>query len=58
MKRKIMTLEEYLQRPFKTDGNGDEVLISDLWPHLTRLKRREIERKLKKGIVPDIQNYF
>ena len=53
-----MTLEEYLEKPFKTDGQGNDVLISDVWGFLTRKERREIQRLLKEGKEPDIVDYL
>lgn len=53
-----MTLEEYKQQPFKTDGNGNEIPISEVWDDLSRQSRREIARMLKKGKKPDIVDYL
>ena len=53
-----MTKEEYLNLPFKYDGNSQPVLIKEIWCDLPRKIRREIERKLKKGLKPDITNYL
>lgn len=52
-----MTLEEYKQQPFKYAGDG-LVLISDEWSALSRRKRREIERLVKKGKNPDFVDYL
>lgn len=53
-----MTIEEYKQRPFKTNGAGEELLVSDIWNELSRRNRREIERLVKKGRIPDIVDYL
>lgn len=53
-----MTLAEYLQQPFKYDGECKPVPISSIWMDLTRQERREIQRQLKKGKTPRIQDYF
>lgn len=53
-----MTLKQYLDRPFKYDGNGEPWLIKEIWRELTRAQRREIQQKLKKGIIPDIISYL
>lgn len=52
----MMTLDEYLQQPFKTDGEGNAVIIADEWPRVPRTIRRQVERELKKGKVPDFVN--
>lgn len=44
-----MTLEEYKQLPFKTDGDGKDVKIEEAWYEITRKQRRKIERELRKG---------
>ena len=53
-----MTLEEYLNKPFKYDGNGKPVPISDIWMDIPRARRRTIQRLLKKGEVPNIVDYL
>ena len=53
-----MTREEYLNLPFKYDGGCQPVYIKEIWKDLHRKSRREIERKLKKGIVPNITEYL
>ena len=53
-----MTLEEYKAQPFKYDGQCNPVPISEIWNDLTRAQRREIQRQLKRGRVPDIMNYL
>lgn len=53
-----MTIEEYKAQPFKYDGNGNPVAISEIWSWLTRKQRREIERLVKKGKNPDIMKYI
>ena len=50
-----MTLEEYKKLPFKTDGNGDEIIIGDIWPDFNREKRRLIQKELKRGKMPRIE---
>lgn len=52
-----MTLDEYLQLPFKTDGEGNDILIKDIFVSISRRIRRKIQRELKKGKIPDI-TYF
>ena len=47
-----MTIEEYKAQPFK------DATIGDYWYTFDRRTRREIERKVKKGKTPDIQDYF
>lgn len=51
--RNNMTKEEYLKTPFKTDGEGKQVLVEDAWYDIPRKTRRLIERELKKGKIPD-----
>lgn len=51
-----MTLEEYKKLPFKTDGNGEEILIGDIWGDLNREKRRLIQKELKRDKMPRIEN--
>lgn len=51
-----MTLEEYKKLPFKTDGNGEEITIGDIWSDLNREKRRQIQKELKRGKIPRIEN--
>lgn len=51
-----MTLEEYKKLPFKTDGNGEEITIGDIWSDLNREKRRLIQKELKRGKIPRIEN--
>ena len=53
-----MTLEEYKSQPFKTNGEGEVILISDVWMEIGRHNRREIERLVKKGKNPDIVDYL
>ena len=53
-----MTLEEYLSKPFKYDGNCEPVPISEIWMDIPRKDRREIQRLLKKGKVPEIIDYL
>jgi len=53
-----MTLAEYLQQPFKYDGECKPVPISEIWMDLTRQERREIQRQLRKGKNPNIMNYL
>ena len=53
-----MKLEEYLQQPFKYDGNGNPVPIGEIWYGLSRQTRREIMRELEKGRKPDITDYL
>ena len=53
-----MTIEEYKSQPFKTNGDGEELLIADIWDELGRRNRREIERLVKKGKNPDVLDYF
>ena len=51
-----MTLEEYKNQEFK---NAEEPMyIKDVWSQLSRRKRREIERLVKKGKNPDIEEYL
>lgn len=47
-----VTMKDYLEQPFK-DG-----ILADYWMDLPRATRREIERKVNAGKVPDIANYF
>ena len=51
-----MTLEEYKKLPFKTDGNGEEITIDDIWSDLNREKRRLIQKELKRDKMPRIEN--
>lgn len=53
-----MTIEEYKAQPFKYDGECKPVPISAIWGGLSRRTRREIERLVKKGKIPDIQDYY
>ena len=53
-----MTIEEYKSQPFKTNGDGEELLIADIWNELGRHNRREIERLVNKGKNPDVLDYF
>jgi hypothetical protein len=53
-----MTLEEFLQTPFKYDGKAQPVPVSEIWSSLTRAQRREVQRHLKKGRVPNICDYL
>lgn len=53
-----MTIEEYKAQPFKTNGEGEEIYISDIWKELGRRKRREIERLVKKGKNPDVLDFY
>lgn len=57
-KKRIMTIEEYKAQPFKYDGNGNPVPISDIWGWLTRKQRREITTLVHKGKNPDIMEYI
>lgn len=53
-----MTLKEYKAQPFKYDGFGNPVPISEIWGWLTRKERREITTLVKKGKNPDITKYI
>lgn len=53
-----MTREEYLNLPFKYDGDCQPVYIKEIWKELPRKSRREIERMLKKGKTPNITDYL
>lgn len=53
-----MTIEEYKTQPFKYDGEGRPVPISEIWSDLSRRDRREMERLVKKGKNPDIMKYL
>ena len=53
-----MTIEEYKQQPFKYDGNGNPVPISEVWGWLTRRAKREIATLVHKGKNPDISRYL
>lgn len=53
-----MTIEEYKEQVFKYDSNCEPVRIKEVWGSLTRRQRREIERILKKGRIPDIIHYL
>lgn len=53
-----MTLDEYKKLPFKTDGNCEEILIEEVWHKLNREKRRIIQKELKKGEIPKIENFI
>lgn len=49
-----MTIEEYKSQPFKYDGNGSPVPISEIWNSwLTRKQRRGITTLVNKGKNPD-----
>lgn len=48
-----MTIEEYKCIPFKSDGEGHDILIGDEWDSLNRKQRRFIQTQLKKGIIPN-----
>jgi hypothetical protein len=54
----MMTIEEYKAQPFKYDGDGNPVPISEIWADLSRRDRREIERLVKRGKNPDIMKYI
>ena len=53
-----MTVEEYKEQIFKYDGQSKPVKISEIWNNISRLDRRKIERRIKKGHNPDITTYF
>ena len=53
-----MTIEEYKAQPFKYDGNGNPVPISEIWIWLTRKQRRDITTLVHKGKNPDIMKYL
>ena len=53
-----MTIEEYKAQPFKYDGNGNPVPISEIWIWLTRKQRREITNLVHKGKNTDIMKYL
>lgn len=54
---RVWNIEEYKAQPFKYDGKGNPVPISEIWSDIPRKDRREIERLVKKGKNPDIMNY-
>ena len=53
-----MTIEEYKAQPFKYDGECKEVTIGDIWLTLSRKQRRQVEKLVKKGLNPDINDYL
>lgn len=54
-----MTLDEYKSQIFKYDGNSNPVTYGDVMKYdLPRKTRREIERLVKKGKNPDMQDYL
>ena len=53
-----MTIEEYKAQPFKYDGNGSPVPISEIWGWLTRKQRRVITTLVHKGKNPDIMKFI
>lgn len=54
-----MTIEEYKSQPFKYDGKGNPVPISEIWnTWLTRKQRMAITTLVHKGKNPDIMKYI
>ena len=53
-----MTLEEWLDLPFKTDGLGDYVTNREFYSSISRAKRKYIASRLKKGRKIDFDELF
>jgi hypothetical protein len=53
-----MTLEEWLDQPFKTDGLGEYVTNREFYSSISRAKRKYIASRLKKGRKIDFDELF
>ena len=53
-----MTYDEFMNTPFKNDGEGNPVALKDVLPTLTRPQMKYIQSRLKKGRIVHIEEIF
>ena len=53
-----MTYEEYKKQPFKYGSNSEVITNEEMMDSLSRRARREIQKQLKKGRYPSLQDYL
>ena len=53
-----MTLKQWLDQPFKTDGQGEYLTNREFYGTISRKKRKYIASRLKKGRKVDFDELF
>lgn len=53
-----MTLEEYIEQPFKTNGVAEVIYNKEFFSELPRRVKREIKAELTKGRYPHLEDYI
>jgi hypothetical protein len=55
---RIWNIEAYKEQVFKFDGNAQPITIGEVWNTISRHNRRMIERQVKKGKNPKLEDYL